>query len=70
MHKCHRAVALWESHNRVATTDFGTNVFGNATVANNVVALTVKAGCGDGIADAHVEVDEVENRRQHGRDDA
>lgn len=70
MHKCHRAVALWESHNRVATTNLGTNVFGNATVTDDVVALAVEAWRGDGIADAHVEVDEVENCRQHGRDDA
>ena len=70
MHQCHCTVALRQSTNRVLGADFCADILGDAAMTHDIVPLAIEPRCGNRVADAHTKIEEVENRREDGSDDA
>ena len=62
-------VTLGQTLDGVFFPDLGTDIFRDSSVAVDEIALAVEAGCQYGVADAHAEVEDVDDYLQNRGDD-
>lgn len=63
-------MALRQSTDGVFGAYFCTDVLGDTTMTDDVVALAIEPRGSDCVRNAHPKIEKVENRREDGSDDA